>query len=133
LGWLKKRYKRKAPAVLVYSIYEDPLRIQAALHQGARGYVSKSASEEEIAAALEAILNNETYLEPKLAEKITEKPNLYRALTKQERAILELIQKNFDNHKIARELSLNLRTVENYLSRLYAKTGVQSRGDLVKL
>jgi NarL family two-component system response regulator LiaR len=140
IDFLNKRYPRPrkikdsapVPSVLVYSIFEDPYRVQAALHLGARGFVSKSAKEEEIVTALEAVLNNEIYVEPKL-EQTSENKDFYQSLTRQERKILALVQKNYDNRSIARELALGLRTVENYLTRIYTKTGVSSRGELVKL
>jgi NarL family two-component system response regulator LiaR len=135
IGFIKKQYarKRRTPAVLVYSIYDDPYRVQTALHLGARGYVSKSAKEEEIAAALEAILHNEIYVEQRLAVQTSAKKDIYQSLTKRERNILALVQKNYDNRSIARELVLGLRTVENYLTRIYSKTGASNRGDLVRL
>ncbi|GHT55752.1 hypothetical protein FACS1894109_02990 [Spirochaetia bacterium] len=51
--------------------------------------------------------------------------------TRCEREILEMVQKHYDNAKIARHLTLTLRTVENYLSRIYDKTGAGSRNDLI--
>jgi DNA-binding NarL/FixJ family response regulator len=132
LDYLKERQNQKT-AVLVYSIFENPFNIQAAIHAGARGYISKSAKEEEIALALEAVFNNKTYIEPKLAMKTAEAPDLYQGLTRREREILSMVQKSYDNHRISRELNLGIRTVENYLTRIYTKTGAQTRGDLARL
>jgi DNA-binding NarL/FixJ family response regulator len=121
------------PMFLVYSMFDDPFRVQSAVHMGARGYISKTVEESEIAKALEAILRGEIYIEEHLKLKVSQVPDVYACLTKKERLILDLIQKKFDNKDIARELSLKIRTVENYVSRIYSKTGADGRGDLCRL
>jgi NarL family two-component system response regulator LiaR len=136
IAWLKEKYAHEntpVPAVLVYSVFEDVFRVQSALRMGACGYVSKAADETEIAAALDAVLAGECYVDTRLMEKMTSLPDFYSRLTRREREILALIQKNYDNNRIARELGLGLRTVENYLSRIYDKTGAATRGELVRL
>jgi DNA-binding NarL/FixJ family response regulator len=136
IPWLKEKYShrgRPAPAVLVYSVFTDPYRVQSALRMGAQGYIAKSADEGEIEAALDAVLAGESYVEKGLTEKITGLPDYYSRLTQREREILNLVQKNYNNSRIARELKVELRTIENYLSRIYDKTGISTRGELVKL
>jgi NarL family two-component system response regulator LiaR len=123
----------KKPAVLVYSVFEDPFRIQSALHLGARGYVSKSAGETELLAAIDTVLAGNIRLDPRLELKIAGVPDIYARFTRREREILELVQKRYDNIQIAKTLALDKRTVENYLSRIYDKTGAASRTDLIKM
>ncbi|GHV95495.1 hypothetical protein AGMMS50293_18150 [Spirochaetia bacterium] len=43
------------------------------------------------------------------------------------------VQQNYDNKSIARKLTLGLRTIENYITRIYDKTGAATRSELVKL
>ncbi|MDR3335704.1 MAG: response regulator transcription factor [Treponema sp.] len=129
----KNRVESFSPMVLVFSMFEDPFKIQTALHQGARGYVSKTADETEIASALESILNGEIYIDKRLKTKATETKDIYAGLSKRERIILDLVQKNMDNRSIAKKLDLKARTVENYISRIYTKTGALTRGDLARL
>jgi NarL family two-component system response regulator LiaR len=100
LGYLKKKYSdndTEAPAVLVYSIFEYPFRIQSAMHLGACRYIFKSADEEEIANALETILSGRIYLDTQLTEKLSGIPDMYAEFTTRERIILELLQKNYGN------------------------------------
>ncbi|GHV55688.1 DNA-binding response regulator [Spirochaetia bacterium] len=130
IGTIKERDGKK-PAVLVYSVFEDPFRIQSAMHLGAQGYVSKSAGETELLSAIDAVLAGQTWLDPRLELKNTRAPDIYDLFTRREREILEMVQKHYDNAKIARNLTLTLRTVENYLSRIYDKTGAGSRNDLI--
>jgi NarL family two-component system response regulator LiaR len=123
----------KMPAVLVYSVFEDPFRIQAALHLGARGYVSKSAGEAEFLTAVDAVLAGKIWLDPRLELKSAAAPDIYAMFTRREREIFELVLKRLDNAAIAKKLALKPRTVENYLSRIYAKTGAAARSDLMAL
>jgi NarL family two-component system response regulator LiaR len=121
------------PAVLVYSVFEDPFRIQAALHLGARGYVSKAAGEAEFLAAVDAVLAGRLWLDPRLELKSAAAPDIYALFTRREREIFELVLKRLDNAAIAKKLALNPRTVENYLSRIYTKTGAATRSGLMDL
>ncbi|MFP3042172.1 response regulator transcription factor [Treponema primitia] len=140
IGTLEKQHvaagelsRGRIPAILVYSVFDDPFRIQSALHMGARGYVSKSAGEAEMLAAVEAVLAGRIWLDPRLELKTKAMPDIYALFTKREREILELVQKRYDNGAIAKKLSLSLRTIENYLSRIYAKTGAATRNELLAL
>jgi NarL family two-component system response regulator LiaR len=132
ISWLAARYGEAAPPTLVYSIFEDTFRVQRAIQAGAKGYVSKAAPEEEISRAVEAVLRGETWLEERLLPKVEETERPYRDLTYREKAILELVKHHYDNRHIARETGLTTRTVENYLYRIYEKTGVKTREGLIK-
>ncbi|MDR1933392.1 MAG: response regulator transcription factor [Spirochaetales bacterium] len=134
LAYLKEKYPEGGrPAVLVYSIFEDAFRVQSALRMGAMGYLSKSAGESEIGLALDALLEGKTYVESRLFRKIDATPDFFSLLTRREREILALVQKNHNNSRIAQELGVEVRTIENYMSRIYDKTGAANRGELVKL
>ena len=52
-------------------------------------------------------------------------------LTAQERAVLSLLVKGKRNSRIAEDLSLSTRTVDNHLYRIFAKLGVSSRIEAV--
>ncbi|QDY11583.1 helix-turn-helix transcriptional regulator [Micromonospora sp. HM134] len=53
-------------------------------------------------------------------------------LTSRERLVVELAAGGATNAEIAGRLVLSVRTVENHLSRAYAKLGINSRGDLAR-
>ena len=53
------------------------------------------------------------------------------SLTPRERDVLALLAQGYDNSGIAKELELAEQTVRNYVSRLYEKTGLGSRVELV--
>jgi NarL family two-component system response regulator LiaR len=119
------------PAVLVCSDYEDPFRIRTAYQLGATGYVSKSANEEELLRAIDTVLSGEEYIDPGLKLKIDRAPDVYGRFTRREREILIMIKQNYTNQRIAKELAISLRTVENHISHIYLKTGLFTRQELI--
>jgi NarL family two-component system response regulator LiaR len=119
------------PAVLVCSAFEDPFRVQTAFQLGAAGYVPKSANEEELLRAIDTVLSGKEYIDPRLKLKISRIPGGYGKFTRREREIVTMIKQNRTNQRIAKELCISLRTVENHISHIYAKTGVFSRLELM--
>ena len=124
--------KREAPlpGILLLSMHEDPFLIQRAFDAGVKGYVSKSANSGEIIAAINAILAGKTYLAEKYK---VQDSGPWARLTPRENEIVSLLRRSMDNHQIAKHLGLSIRTVENHLARIYAKTAVSSRRELMDM
>jgi len=55
------------------------------------------------------------------------------ALTRRENEIASLVKQSLSTPKIAKKLSFSIRTVEKHLERVYEKTGVTSREELINL
>ena len=53
-------------------------------------------------------------------------------LTPREQSVLDLVAKGLMNKEIARDLKTSVRNVEKYVSRLFTKTGTNSRTELVR-
>ncbi len=53
-------------------------------------------------------------------------------LTPREQSVLDLVAKGLMNKEIARNLDTSVRNVEKYVSRLFSKTGTNSRTELVR-
>jgi DNA-binding NarL/FixJ family response regulator len=53
-------------------------------------------------------------------------------LTPREQSVLELVSKGLMNKEIARQLNTSVRNIEKYVSRLFSKTGTNSRTELVR-
>ena len=122
--------KRNAPmpGILVCSMYEDPFFVQRAMDSGAGAYVPKSAEPGEILAAIDALLEGGSYINPRY--RISEPKKSWSMLTRRENEIVAFIKQNMNNKQIAKRLSINVRTVENHISHIYLKTGVASREEL---
>jgi len=123
--------KRNAalPGILICSMYEDAFIVQRALDMGARAYVPKSAESNEILAAVDALLTGETYIN----EKYRPQNFTLQVLTRRENEIVSMIKRSFSSKEIAKRLEISLRTVENHLAHIYAKTGTKTREDLNSL
>ena len=128
-----KKNKIKKPAVLVCSVIKEPFRIQSALNMGATGYISKDGSKTELLNAIDTILRGETYISGEHSAKVMKSYGLYSVFTKRETEILNLIKNKKSNIKIAEELGLSIRTVENHISNIHYKSGLKDRFELMKL
>jgi NarL family two-component system response regulator LiaR len=134
IGFLKnfcKTHGVAMPAVLVCSIFEDPFRVRTALQMGAAGYIPKSAGEEELLRAIDTILSGGKYIDPRLKLKIDRAPGIYGKFTRREGEILTRIKQNHSNQRIAKELDISLRNVENHISHIYLKAGCFTRQELI--
>jgi DNA-binding NarL/FixJ family response regulator len=133
LPYLAERYGKKAPPVLVYSVYADYAHVQAAIGMGVLGYVSKDEGFPELETAMRAVVQRQAHINKKLLNKLSSVPDLMSGLTKREKQVFLLVQQGWDNKRIANEFSLAPRTVECYLNRIYSKLGAKSRKELQEL
>lgn len=131
---LLKEIKEKYPnqKVLVYSMYENPGIVSLVLENKADGFVQKSSPESELLKAVTQILSGETYIQPNLISPLFVYKTLFDGLTRQEQTILKKVIERKTNHQIATELNITLRSVENYMSRIYMKTDCKNHEQLIK-
>lgn len=118
---------------ICFSMYTNPGLIKIALNNGAKGYISKTATEEELLKCMEKVFAGEEYIENNLYSSITTYINATASLTKREKAVIELIIKHKTNEQIAEILGIQKRAVESYTSRIYDKLGCNSRNSLITL
>jgi DNA-binding NarL/FixJ family response regulator len=123
-----------APAVLVVTMDGDDDTIAAALQAGARGYVLKGASGEQIATAVRAVADGGAIFGSGIAARVlrqtTQPPPAESAtdgLTGRESDVLALLAEGASNAQIARALGLSVKTVQNYVSRILDKLQVADR------
>jgi len=128
-----KNKRVKKPLVLVCSALGDSFKIQTALKLGASGFLSKTSGKAELLKAIDAILCGKIYLPSELNIKINSNSNMYAKFSKREIDVIDLIKQNKTNKQIAVALSINIRTVENYISKIYFKTGLSTREQVQKL
>lgn len=126
--------------ILVVTLFQDDESVFAALRAGARGYVLKDASEEEVLRAIRAVAQGEAIFSPGIATRMIsffassreELPqDIFSDLTNREREILELIARGESNISIAERLSISLKTVRNHVSNIYSKLQVADRAQAV--
>ena len=123
------------PAVLVLTMVDDDDTVVAALRAGARGYVLKGATGEEIAAAVRTVASGGAVFGAGVAARVlatsaaVAPPDAAESdgLTAREREVLARIAEGASNAQIARALGLSVKTVQNYVSRILEKMQVTDR------
>jgi DNA-binding NarL/FixJ family response regulator len=124
--------------VLMLSMYSERDFAVRALRQGAAGYVNKQAPTEELVGAVSKVLNGQRYISSAVADKLA--TELQRAseklphetLSNRELQVMRLIVSGRSMKEIAAELSLSVKTVATYHTRLLKKINVQSDVELTR-
>jgi DNA-binding NarL/FixJ family response regulator len=129
-------------AVVVLTTYVDDSSVLAALHAGARSYLTKDADCADIVQALRsAATTGLSVIDPAaraaLLAAATARPenaprqrlpvNLPDGLTLREAEILSLIARGMTNTDIAAELYISTQTIKSHINRIFAKTGSANR------
>jgi two-component system NarL family response regulator len=122
---LLKAHENRPKAILLSS-YEYEEEIFQAVKAGARGYLSKNASREEIVAAIEAVVAGSTYFPEWVIQWIEEREDR-SGLSAREVEILEMVSKGLTNKEIAGVLQISHYTVRNHINHISAKLQVTDR------
>jgi len=136
--------------VLVLTTYADDAFLFPALQAGARGYLTKDATAEEIEHAVRALIAGQTHLDPAIQQRLVtavlgqpppapttepspaSPPDLGDELTPREIEVLKLIAAGLSNSEIADKLVLSNATVKTHVNRIFYKTGARDRAQAVR-
>ena len=128
--------------IVILSIYSTEEHVTRALKAGARGYVLKESAGIEVVKAVRAVFAGHHYLSQKLYDQLIdnyleqlnswgEKDPLAR-LSPREREVMQLVVEGKSSAEIAGDLSLSVKTVETYRSRIFHKLEIDDLPGLVK-
>lgn len=147
--------------VIILTTFDDDEYVFEGLKAGARGYMLKDTSAEEIVAAVRAVASGEALIQPSIARKVvaefsrlagglaqpkldtTQQPiaelqspgssleHLAEPLTEREQDVLRALAAGRSNREIAEQLVITEGTVKNHVSSLLAKLGVRDRTQAV--
>lgn len=112
--------------VLIFSTFARDEEIQAALKAGARGYLQKSSSRDELLAAIRNVARGENSLPPEIAQRLQERL-AEPEITPREREIIILVARGNANKEIAATLGISEDTVKQHVSRILVKLKVNDR------
>lgn len=126
------RSRPDAPYVLLLSAYDDQDYVVAAIEAGASGYLLKTASAQDVVAAIRAVVHGEVVLHPMLARRLVARGRDGReVLSDREREVVRLAAGGLGNRQIADTLSLSIRTVEAHFTSVFNKLGVANRTEAI--
>ncbi len=124
------------PRVVIVSMFDDPRLVRELLGLGASAYLVKSASLEELLAAVHTAAESPEEPQDENVVLVLPREVLERVergtdqkLSPRELEILLLVARGLSNRQIAHALRLSEATIKRHLANLYPKIGVGSRGE----
>ena len=135
-----KEIKKERPAlpVLMLSMHPEEQFAVRALRAGASGYLTKESPPEELLTAVRKVCSGGKYLTLSLAEKIAAElvtastPNGHEGLSDREYEVFYRLAKGLTVSAIAEQLSLSVKTVSTYRSRVLEKMNLKNNAELMR-
>jgi DNA-binding NarL/FixJ family response regulator len=131
----------RAPGVLILSMHSDESYIMRALAAGARAYLLKSATDEDLLPALRAVAAGKHYFSPTVSSVLVENhvrtlqkrgiSDSYNLLTDREKEVLQLLAEGRSNKEVATLLDVGVSTVETHRGNLMQKLDLHNTAEIV--
>ncbi len=124
-------------AVVMLSMYGDPVYVSRAIELGASGYLLKSVGREELVQAIETVARGKPYFQPEVSGPLvsrmvgSEPLGSIEDMSVEEIRILQLLADGADNTTIAQTLSIGEAATKAKLRGIYGSLGVQRRSEAV--
>lgn len=120
-------------SIIGLSTFNTPSYIQAMLDSGAKGYLLKNSTRDELLKALNTVVLQKTYISEEAKSILnTFKTDIDIVLTRREREVLQLIASGKPNADIAKELFISPTTVDTHRTNLLAKFKTNNTALLIK-
>ena len=130
--------------VVVLSMYDDEHSVVSAIRAGARAFVLKKASDEDLLEALRAVAKGGSYLSPQVSDRLLHRiqqgelapkpsPSSLDDLAPRELQVLRMVAEGKTSKEIAVLLDLGLQTVRSYRKTMMKKLGVNNVAGLTQL
>ncbi len=116
--------------VLMLTTFDGDTDIYKALQAGARGYVLKSATGQELIPAIQAVAAGQRWIPKEIAKRLASR-KLFEDLTHQEVKVLQLLVKGLANKQIGDKLNITEYTVKDHLKSVFGKLQVVDRTEAV--
>jgi DNA-binding NarL/FixJ family response regulator len=129
------------PGVIILSVHGDESYIMSALAAGARAYLLKSATDEDLIPAVRAVTAGKPFFSPAVAAVLVEDyvrrlqqrglTDSYHLLSDREKEVLQLLAEGRSNKEVATLLDLGLSTVETHRANLMQKLNLHNTAEIV--
>jgi two-component system response regulator NreC len=131
----------RAPSVIILSMHADESYILRALAAGARAYLLKDATDEDLMPALRAVAAGKPFFSPSVTAVLIEDyvrqlqarglTDSYHLLTDREREVLQLLAEGRSNKEVAALLDVGVSTVETHRANLMQKLNLHNTAEIV--
>jgi DNA-binding NarL/FixJ family response regulator len=131
----------RPPGVIILSVHGDETYIMRAMAAGARAYLLKSATDEDLIPAVRAVASGKPFFSPAVAQVLVEDyvrtlhqrglTDSYHLLTDREKEVLQLLAEGRSNKEVATLLELSLSTVETHRANLMQKLNLHNTAEIV--
>jgi two-component system response regulator NreC len=131
----------RPPAVIILSMHADESYIIRALASGARAYLLKDATDEDLLPAVRAVASGKPFFSPAVTAVLVEDyvrtlqkrglTDSYHLLTDREKDILHLLAEGRSNKEVASLLDLGVSTVETHRANLMQKLNLHNTAEIV--
>lgn len=128
------RNNNSSVKVLMLTVHSEVEYLVKAVDIGANGYILKDSGSEELKKAINAIVNNDSYIQANLIPALNSRlinqdidQEKLESLTKRELEILTQVAGGMFNKEIAINLNISERTVKNHISNIFKKIDVSDR------
>lgn len=118
--------------IVILTGYDDPHYARALTQLDIQGYLRKTASSDEIVAAVRRVAAGGRIFDPEIVRVLEDSSTATESLTTRELEVLQLVAQGKRNAEIADNLVLSVKTVEFHISNLLAKIGARSRAEAVR-
>lgn len=125
IGLLARDPQARIIVLTTYDADEDVFR---AMQSGAKSYLLKDMSTDEIAGTIRAVDRGATEIPPRIAERLAQRAER-QSLTPREQEVLQLLVRGRSNKEIGAQLFISEETVKFHLKMLFAKLKVRDRTD----
>ncbi len=124
-------------AVVMLSMYGDPVYVSRAIELGASGYLLKSVGQDDLLLAIETVAAGKSYFQPEVSGPLvarmvgSDAAGPVGEMTVEQLEILQLLADGADNSAIAKALSVSNATAKAKLRAIYGSLGVRRRSEAV--
>jgi DNA-binding NarL/FixJ family response regulator len=131
----------RPPAIIILSMHADESYIMRALAAGARAYLLKDATDEDLLPAIRTIASGKPFFSPAITGVLVEDyvrtlqhrglTDSYQLLTDREKEVLHLLAEGRSNKEVATVLDVGVSTVETHRANLMQKLNLHSTAEIV--
>lgn len=120
-------------AVIMLTSYDAQQYVLASLRAGAKGFVLKTVTPDNLARAIQTVARGGLYLDPEVASAVGDRDFTPEPLSVRECEVLILAAKGLSSKEVASDLFISERTVQTHLASIYDKLGARNKTEALLL